>query len=166
MTKAEFIKKLEEKHIMIIDRSINRDGYYVNMWMRRVENLKRLTGRIDFGCKFDKNGKCNAKNTSYKNERMCCCTDCAFKIGYLNLIYEKDVYYYTKKYNKKTGFWRKGKGCILDRHMRSNTCVTYVCGVGPNGLQDELKSLENAIRDYQNDVRKKVYEIRKERKKK
>jgi hypothetical protein len=131
------------------------------MWLKRIENLKRLTGRIEFGCKFDKNGRCNGKKTIYNLEKQCCCADCAVKMGYLQIIHEKDALYYAKKFNKKTGFWRKGKGCIIDRHMRSNTCIAFVCDVGPNNLKDELNSLKGTIRDYENHILRKVRDIKK-----
>jgi hypothetical protein len=153
MTKTEFIKILKNnRDTLVINKSLTKD-YYINMWMKRIENLKKLTERIDFGCRFDKNGKCNAKGTNYKHEKQCCCVDCDLRVGYLDVIHEIDVSYYAERYNKKTGFWRKGKGCILDRHKRSKTCITYVCGINKE-LKNELRSMEGCIRDYEHLIRK------------
>lgn len=93
-----------------------------------LEGLKKLTDSIDFGCKFI-DGKCqDARKMEWVgNHPACCCKDCAFAAGYHDIMLEKDIVSYAKKFTSKAGFWRKGKGCILPRKMRSITCVAYSC---------------------------------------
>ena len=105
------------------------DRYNQDVW-NEIKQIKNETANIDFGCTFDNNGYCNTTRTFWteKMDQKCCCKLCAEYIGYLKFINsEKDLKYYAKLFNNKTGFWRKDKGCILDRSMRSSTCVTYTC---------------------------------------
>lgn len=87
-----------------------------------LESLKMLTESIDFGCNFNKKGGC--RNTD--NER-CCCTSCKSSHGHFRIIRQSDVPRLARHFDERTGFWRKDKGCILPRKLRSITCITYNC---------------------------------------
>jgi len=112
--------------------------------------LANLTSLIDFGCKF-KDGKCIGSGVE-----MCCCSGCRGSTGFFRTTFfydysrkdriEDEMLYYAKKFNLKTGFWRKDKGCILPRRKRSATCLTYNCS---DRLTDEEGLLLNIIRHYE-----------------
>ena len=114
------------------------------------KELANLTAKINFRCYFE-NGKCVANRTE-----MCCCSTCNSSVGHFNTVFfkpfdnkqfiEEEMLYYAKKYRISTGFWRKGEGCILPRHKRSSTCLTYHCS---NQLTNEEKLLINVIRNYE-----------------
>lgn len=85
-----------------------------------------VTEFFKFPCKFNSTtGKCTVSES-----QRCCCHSCADNIGYFddkwpaNLIVLSS---YAKYFDSKNGFWRKGHGCMLPRHMRSITCAYYVC---------------------------------------
>ena len=103
------------------------------------KELANLTAKIDYGCSFEDGGcrRYRAEYYSKKKKAMCFCSECASSFGYFIKIFfnnyndkhyiEKELLYYTKKYSINTGFWRKGKGCILPRCRRSGTCLSYNC---------------------------------------
>ena len=163
-------KKMEE----IVNKYKNKPRLYKKLYSLQSQLMGRnsvnptvykeladLTSLINFGCNF-KNGKCRADRTE-----MCCCGSCAscfghftetFFSGYDNIEYiEEEMLYYVREYRAKTGFWRKGKGCILPRHKRSATCLTYNCS---SRLTPEEKLLIGILRDrnkfpsYINEVKK------------
>ena len=102
-----------------------------------IKELKDKTKDIKFNCTFDIDGICqenrwkryySAEQKKHSPIDMCCCHLCYRFIGYLNPIFnEKDLRYYAKHFNQLNGYWRKDKGCILDRNMRSVTCLFYSC---------------------------------------
>ena len=102
------------KTIILMD-VYNKKGY---------EELKRIRGeseKIDYGCQ-----KCfDPKRAQYNEKR--CCSGCAINFGYLRVIRIEDWQYYRSKFNKLNGFWRKDKGCILPRNMRSHICLSHTC---------------------------------------
>ncbi|NIU84559.1 MAG: hypothetical protein GWN31_12000 [Candidatus Thorarchaeota archaeon] len=64
-----------------------------------------------------------------KHNYMCCCGGCAGSVGHAD-TFPKDVRYLEEMasyFNTETGYWRKGKGCILPRKYRSRTCLSYHC---------------------------------------
>lgn len=135
---------IEHKYFNFRDFSYN--------W-EKIEHLKSLTRHIDYGCKF-KNGKCQGEWES----PSCCCEDCKRNIGFLKMIREDDIDYYTERFDEKTGFWRQGKGCILDRNKRSVTCISYTCyAIRSNKsnrlLNDELYALRNAIETHEKKIK-------------
>ena len=103
--------------------------YKHDIW-DEIKQIKNETANIDFGCKFNSKGLCNTAGTFWNRnlDQKCCCRCCAGRIGYLQFINSnKDLKYYARRFSYKTGFWREGKCCILNRNMRSTTCVTYTC---------------------------------------
>ena len=139
-----------------------------NKMVIKLKELKRQTGNIKYNCDFDINGKCKDTRSKqrfrsidypYSPSNKCCCVLCYRNKGYLDGIYsEKDLRYYAKLFNPLSGFWRKDKGCVLDRSMRSHICISYNCFyldfVHPNKskkvrelykLCDKIKKLEESL---------------------
>jgi len=91
--------------------------------------LFEATEKIDYGCRFDANGLCYNYRKDEVNEQSykCCCHSCYRFVGYLNYIRPIDIKQIAYKFKKDVGFWREGKGCVLPRKLRSNTCVKHHC---------------------------------------
>ena len=102
----------------------------------------RATAKIAFGCDIrpDPNGVVTCKNrrdlegyacryphSTTERVEMACCVGCASALGYLDTIPPGSARRYVRYWSKATGFWRKGKGCLLPRTMRSVTCLRYNC---------------------------------------
>jgi len=106
------------------------------------EPLKELTGEFDWPCHFDCNGQCQGANRYGPTATRGCCFHCAENGGYLDYTYEEAVPALQKHWSVTTGFWRKGKGCVLPRKYRSDTCVSYICGdADPTGVFSEALDL-------------------------
>jgi len=126
---------------------LERDKNIFSDPITMLTRYKILTKHFIFPCNITKKG-CNCEHdyNKKKNRPMCCCINCCFNIGYLYNIrpsfkplkdekYDSTVYQsvkkvikiYAKHFSINTGFWRKGRGCILPRRLRSVTCLTYVC---------------------------------------
>lgn len=120
---------------------------YVNP--KYYTELAKLTAKIKFKCNFEK-GRCRAERTE-----MCCCSSCMRSYGHFSERFfagythkndiEEELLYYARKFSTKTGFWRKGEGCILPREKRSSTCLGYNCN---KNITNEEKLLISIIRDY------------------
>lgn len=113
---------------------------YINP--EHYKELANLTEKIDFGCNF-KDGRCEG------NSRVQgCCGSCRWNFGYLKLRtikgkdkiedIEKEMLYYTTKFHRIHGFWRRNKGCILPREKRSTICLTHSCKGGYNHYEELL----------------------------
>jgi hypothetical protein len=102
------------------------------MLKKSIYTAKEGSKYFPYNCQFD-DGMCKEGRKGKKERKwpirnsMCCCDCCGQSVGYFRYIFESDIGYYAKKWSKKTGFWRKGKGCILDRKYRSRTCLTHNC---------------------------------------
>ena len=110
----------------------------------RIKELKNKTKDINYGCDFDENDICNKYKKwglmFNKIHPKCCCSLCSVNIGYLDDIQnDKDLRYYAKLFHPINGFWRKDKGCILDRSMRSRTCLFHFCA--NSNMSKELNKL-------------------------
>lgn len=94
------------------------------------KKYKELTKYVDYNCRF-KDGACFAYHDDHKSNEnkpsMCCCGGCYSTVGWLDTINTSDLPKIARHFSYRTGFWRKGKGCILPRKYRSVTCVTYNC---------------------------------------
>ena len=95
--------------------------------------LADLTKYIEYGCNFDKDGRCSTCADILKSEK-CCCKYCYYFIGHLSELpcNKKTLRCIAKLYDEKDGFWRKNKGCILPRKHRSMLCLLYYCHIGKN----------------------------------
>ena len=95
--------------------------------------LAELTSYLIFNCDFDEKGLCKARRPHMIADddvaQMCCCSGCKACMGF-HYILPADygiIETYASHFDKETGFWRKGHGCILPRKYRSSTCLTYNC---------------------------------------
>jgi hypothetical protein len=104
----------------------------------RYTKAALATEKIDFKCGFV-NGRCiraRDKKASHLVKCGCCCSNCADHLGYLDIIgwHEgvriKYLREYERLFDSKNGFFVKGRGCSLPRHMRSSTCLTFSCDPG------------------------------------
>lgn len=84
-----------------------------------------LADEVDFGCRFDENGKCQGSDR-WDSAAACCCKDCAGNHGYLGALPVVALETVKRDYDGKTGFWRPG-GCILPRKWRGYICQRYRC---------------------------------------
>jgi len=126
MRYAEFKKLVLKWPIKYLDIGYPKIYY-------EIKELKDKTKDINFNCGFNENGLCykyQKQNKIWSDypSKKCCCRICHQFIGYLNPIFnESDLRYYAKHFNIVNGYWRKDKGCVLDRNMRSTTCLFYSC---------------------------------------
>lgn len=156
ISKNEFIEKLKQRNGFIVPVSYYKYGNY----RRRFHSLKRIISKFEFPCKFEK-GKCNSRSIMVANDPMCCCGGCRESVGYLQMVFEKDIWYYARRFNKKTGYWRKGKGCCLSREYRSKTCNTYYCDTfdsrtGETPFGEELWAMDRAMVTIINTIKREL----------
>lgn len=118
-----------------------------------LESLKILTELIDCGCSFDVEG-CR-KGAGEK----CCCSSCKSAFGHFHIIRQSNVAKLAWHFNEKTGFWRKGRGCILPRKLRSITCVTYHCSQDEK-IDKTLHALSRAMRLVTARIKEHVKELK------
>jgi hypothetical protein len=125
----------------------------VSFLLEKYQSLKGLFQNIDFECNIQPNGSCKNHSTN-----RCCCYDCKNNIGYIHIMFENQIPYYAKKFNGKTGFWRKGKGCILPHHLRSITCLTHHCNYKWDGYKSNKHFPKGMtiIRETLKDIRKEI----------
>jgi len=147
MEVSEFLKHLKYKSSCIIIKNDFADKYSYKV--KELKMLKNMTEDIFFDCNFDGSGRCRG------GKSFCCCSGCYEAMGYLKLIFEKDLPYYAEhfkgfdKSSNDRGFWRKKTGCVLERKYRANLCVTYYCKTydenGQTKIGKELRSLYKKI---------------------
>jgi hypothetical protein len=142
--------KLEKFALFALEKGVKFTDTIHGTCRSTYHELAKLTESLDFGCKFDKFGRCRNYKTAKTDEPvMCCCNNCFNSLGYLHTLptggwsadsedrlrplkvyarhfSEKTVK--TNNFTRKVGFWRPGKGCVLPRIYRSPTCLTYTCG--------------------------------------
>lgn len=76
MKKANFIKHLvRQRDTYLLDDDVIYEYDY-----KDLIGLKKLSGCMDFGCRFDENGKCNGNKEWIGEHPACCCKDC-FQFG-------------------------------------------------------------------------------------
>ncbi|KKL87302.1 hypothetical protein LCGC14_1936020 [marine sediment metagenome] len=118
-----FIRLCIYRGITISDT--NGHSWRTHDWQR----FAKLTILIDYGCNFKK-GKCkNNGNNGVRQSGMGCCSGCDRHVGYLRSIPVdwEHLIKMARLFNKRTGFWRKGRGCALPHELRSSICLGYIC---------------------------------------
>lgn len=139
MKTDEFIRLCIYRGISI--SSTNGHDWDLYNWRR----FAKLTALVDYGCNF-KGGKCkNNGNGGIRSNGMGCCVGCERSFGYLrNIPVDWEcIVKMARLFNKKTGFWRKSKGCVLPIELRSDICLGYICtSARPNypGLRNRQKA--------------------------
>jgi len=126
MEPKPFLEKLKVRH----PKAVSELSYFGLTWNQWAKFTK-MASSLNYGCNFNANGRiCSGHTESAdKSTEMCCCRGCLTCVGYLSLIPNdeqiiKEIAYL---FDKKYGFWRKKKGCILPVKYRSATCVGYRC---------------------------------------
>ena len=123
--------------------------YDTDMTWEQYHQLAELTGEVDFKCDFDEKGQCRGLRERspgmWRSAPQCCCQDCPMTVGYHNNISEDQAKVMKKRWSKKTGFWRKGKGCTLPRMYRSPICLTYDCRYDSGGRAKQYKALREVM---------------------
>ena len=146
MQQKDFIKKLHKYG--------NKTFNGQEKKFKQLKSLKTTTGLINFNCGFDVNGFCIPHKNSFYSNGMCCCKGCYYNIGYLWCIHKLDISTYVRYFRVKIGFWRRGKGCILPRELRSSTCVSYMCEANCNLLEKvELNSIGKKLRTVEKEIK-------------
>ena len=135
--------------MLILSKSLTISRRHRKVTFDVYRQLASLTKYINYGCKFDKYGSCYRRSTPLKRPAMNCCGGCFNNIGYLRIFPSgnywmprgedrlKHLKVYAKHFSDKKvmagnldrrlGFWRPGKGCVLPRAYRSSTCLNYAC---------------------------------------
>jgi hypothetical protein len=123
---------LAAKKFMIFHPTICGWSYF------EYERFAKLTEHIDYHCDFKKDGTCK-RYKKPSRDNACCCDGCFSLIGYhrelpndYNRLRLYADLFKPKEYDENnnllaSGFWKRGKGCVLPREMRSSTCLTYSC---------------------------------------
>lgn len=107
---------------------------YFQMFIQQYLDIKKKSEEVDYGCDF-KNGMCITQRDlpQIVTSEKCCCDSCAFTEGYLdrgqNVLLTSHFSTYEELFDKQNGFWRKGKGCILPRTLRSHICIEHTCDI-------------------------------------
>ena len=88
--------------------------------------LADLTDEIDWDCQFV-GGNCKSNRENMIDRETCCCQGCNRTFGYLEHIPLAAADEVRTAWNPTTGFWRAGKGCVLQRRLRSRLCLRFNC---------------------------------------
>jgi hypothetical protein len=105
-------------------------GMESTMSWKTWRNRAKKTEKIKYGCEI-RQGECTYirryGRDNFSKPEVLCCGGCKYQHGYLSTIPLGSAKIYNKLFSRKTGFWRKGIGCILPREMRSHTCLSCNC---------------------------------------
>lgn len=133
MAKILELARLEyyAKKIPAIEKGDNgywklRDSFETRAW---------ICDCVDFGCEFDEKG---CRGHRHEEQGKCCCSGCATSGGYLRVVLAENIEKYQKAWDRNLGFWRKGKGCILPRNMRSSICSFFFCSAAKPVFQPHI----------------------------
>lgn len=105
------------------------------------QKLAKRTEEVEYHCDIHENGCANTRANGHSDfSGKCCCNKCYDKIGYYDELSLEDAELLAPFYkeSKKHGFWRPGKGCVIPRHLRSVTCITYTCSFIKVSYRDSL----------------------------
>lgn len=102
-----------------------------------IQTLCGLSSEINYGCDFNGYGLCSSFRRQSESNQIsatekklftrCCCAGCSYSTGYLYFMDKVRIADYAKAFKEHDGFWRKGKGCVLPRELRSLTCLRHAC---------------------------------------
>ncbi len=116
--------------------------------------LKGILKYVDFDCQIKEDGQCKRDWGA-----RCCCSNCDYKVGFLDIIPEDLIPVYAKKFSKNTGFWRRGKGCILDHKLRATICLTHHCNHDDQQFARSIRRIRHMLQDQQ----ERILDIEKEK---
>ena len=120
MKKELFTTHVTNKGIKILSKNDSNFNIHV---LKNFRDLKEFIQYLDFDCQINPKGGCRVT----PNSLQCCCHNCYHNGGFFNIMMDTDITKYSKHFSIRTGFWRKGKGCVLPHKMRSITCLTHHC---------------------------------------
>jgi hypothetical protein len=129
---------------IVTQRLVSGNNYFAEK-LSHYRNLLAATELIDFECGFDESGMCKDRQCivdDRPNAPMCCCSGCAYTNGYHRdkvMCKPSELRYLRNRFDPYLGFWRPGKGCILERSRRSITCVFYNCFRGKRTKAADVK---------------------------
>ncbi len=134
MDYGELKKLLQEWNITLVPKeTMQVRGFDVDTY----REMARQTEHIDYDCDFI-DGVCRGLATGTSG----CCFGCAGAFGYWRkeggVLDEDTVKKLAAYYDKKTGFMRKDKGCIVPRELRSPTCLYILCSDEKMSGEDRL----------------------------
>ena len=135
-----FKKTSKQEGVVIIPITIEN-----NILFRHLSDAKGIFKYIDFDCQISNNTKYKSGHCKTFNGAWCCCHSCKGSVGFLRIISEDKLKRYARHFNVKTGFWRQGKGCILNHTMRSSTCLTSNCNNNDPQFQRGISQIRNII---------------------
>ena len=169
MKQEEFIKRLSCYVRTVFNDDLDRTDFpylEIKSWFMEIKALKSLTDLVDFGCGFNGKDQCRLYHGS-ENSNRCCCNNCHGANGHLSNVQLTDIPKIARRFKKDVGFWRQGKGCILPRELRSDTCVTYLCRVydGREADQSNLarrqcRAITAAIDIFRTKIRERSIELK------
>jgi len=147
MKKEIFTNKLKSNGTMIIDTPT--ESTWDGCFLSDFRSLKGLIQYIDFNCQINETGGCKNNPDILRY----CCNDCLSNAGYFKIMLNRDIGFYSKIFSAKTGFWRKGKGCVIPHRMRSTTCLTHHCN---HSTHKDFSDGMLLIREQLNSLRKRI----------
>lgn len=125
-----------------------------NILFRDLSYTKGIFKYLSFDCQISNNTKHKSGHCKTFNGAWCCCHSCKNSVGFLRIISEHILKKYARHFNEKTGYWRQGKGCILNHTMRSSTCLTYNCNDKDPQFQRGISQIRNIIYDTEQKILK------------
>ena len=114
-----------------------------------ILRIKGIFKYIDFDCQINntprtKSGRCK--------RALCCCSNCSSSNGYLRIIPKELLKKYARHFSVETGYWRKGKGCILNHTMRSTTCLCYNCNQDDKQFSSSISQLKSILNNMELEI--------------
>ena len=144
MKKELFATHVTNKGIKILSK--NDPNFNIHT-LNDFRNLKGFIQYLDFDCQINPKGGCKETPESLR----CCCNNCYHDAAFFHIMMDTDINKYSKQFSIRTGFWRKGKGCVLPHRMRSITCLTHHCN-----YRDNNKNFSYGIRT----IKQKLHDLR------
>lgn len=123
MDSDELTILLRKKNIAVVPKeSMRVRGYDVDTY----RHLARQTESVDYDCDF-RDGVCRGLTMGGNG----CCFACAGAFGYWHkeggAVDDDTLRAIAGSFDRRTGFFRKGVGCIIPREYRSPTCLYIHC---------------------------------------
>jgi len=124
----------------------------ISTLFQNIVDAKGIFKYIDFDCQISNNTKHKSGHCKTFNGAFCCCHSCKGSAGFLRIIPEDMLKKYARHFSVKTGYWRQGKGCILNHIMRSTTCLTYNCNEKDPQFQRGISQIRNILSDAERKI--------------
>jgi hypothetical protein len=142
LSQVEFLRFIEARAVRI--SPVLQEDYLSSKIKRLSEHVKFKCDFIDGVCRRVREIKENKNNVGFiagMYSTGCCCGDCAASFGYIRKMSINRIDNYRREWRVKSGFFQAGKGCRLERELRSGTCIRYTCHL----VQKDMNKLENEV---------------------